>query len=324
MRTHHLLAQPLQLAPRPGDAGERHAKLRERQPKALGNGLEFGGKLGQTPGIGLGEAPPDLVGPRGAELDPIGIELAAEQTLEDRGARQARGFGNAQQLALGITQVACFRLDLGEEVGDPILLQIHAAISPAASARSSSKRLRAGRAAPCHGREPRCASYSFAMSSLKAPMTSRRDRRSASATPATSAARASSSVSVSDLVSVSGSVSVPLGAPSTICRREASPRGEPRPKRRCARSPWECRTGATAARAGGIDTLRERQLLLAGEQLQLSDMAEIDVKRIAVEACVAGAGSWAPPGRARPQAPAARGSELTRARTVDPSFSASN
>ncbi len=290
MRTDHVLAEALQLAPRPGDAGERHAKLRKRQPKALGNGLELGGKLGETPGIGLGEGPPDLVGTGGAELDPIGIELAAEQTLEDHSAGQARGFGNAQQLALGVTQVACFRLDLGEEVGDPILLEIEACDFAGclgqelveALPRRTRQLLAPGESRDALLDQPRdvLAQHANGVEARqKVGLGDAGDLRRASLIidlgvglgvgVGPGAARRA----IDDMADAKRPLAHGF-APSADALNHHGNAGQPRQQ----------------LVLGCIDALRERQLLFAGEQLRLSDVAEIDIERIAVEAGIARGG----------------------------------
>ncbi len=62
MRTHHLLAQPLQLSPRLVDLGKGETQLRQRQAQPPGYNLEVCTKLGQTLRMRLHECAPAPVG----------------------------------------------------------------------------------------------------------------------------------------------------------------------------------------------------------------------------------------------------------------------
>ena len=62
MRTHHLLAQPLQLAPRLVDLRKGKTQLRQRQAQPPGYSLEVCTKLGQTLRMRLHKSAPASVG----------------------------------------------------------------------------------------------------------------------------------------------------------------------------------------------------------------------------------------------------------------------
>ena len=184
--------------------------------------------------------------------------------------------------------MACFRLDLGEEVGDPILLQIEGCDFASRLSQELVETL------PRRTRQ------------LLAPGVSRDtllDEPRNVLTQGADGVEARQKVGLGDAgnfgrASLVIGFGFGLGVGVGAARRAIDDMADA--KRALAQSfapsadTLDHHGNAAEARKqlmlGCIDALRQRQLLFAGEQLQLSDMPEIDVERIAVEASVARGG----------------------------------
>ncbi len=126
MRLHHLVTRALHLASSVGSLGDEHAKFPDRQTDASGEIAKLDAQLGDTVAVVAGQRPPARRRQPRDGGEPARVELGTDMPVVQILAGNAATVGEPQQLAVDPLQSIALALQLGDQVGNPILVEVEA------------------------------------------------------------------------------------------------------------------------------------------------------------------------------------------------------